>query len=249
MSLSVNNSVSAQYALNSLNKSTNSMNDSIGKISSGQRINRAADDASGMVMADTLGSQARGMGQMIRNANDNINMAQIADSTLGQASEIMMGIREKAIQAASGVQTADSLGAIQADVTKALQFLNDLYKGASFNDQMLLSDAPGLSALSEIDLTTMEGAQAALEITDDALSLVNSRRSDFGSRQNQLEAEISNLNTTMVNTYGAESQIMDLDIAEESMNMSHIENLRTAGMFALSQANVQQKNVISLLNN
>ena len=186
---------------------------------------------------------------MIRNANDNINMAQIADSTLGQASEIMMGIREKAIQAASGAQTADSLGAIQADVTKALQSLNDLYEGASFNDQKLLSDAPGLSALSEIDLTTMEGAQAALEITDDALSLVNSRRSDFGSRQNQLEAEISNLNTTMVNTYGAESQIMDLDIAEESMNMSHIENLRTAGMFALSQANVQQKNVISLLNN
>lgn len=247
MSLSVNTNVSANNALNSLNKSTNAMSNSIGKLSSGRRINSAADDASGMMIANTLGSQARGMGQMIRNANDSISMNQIADSALGQATEIIMGIKEKVVQAASGIHTVDSRAAIQEDVTRSLESLNDLYENTAFNGQKLLSDAPGFSELSKIDLTTMEGAEAALEITDDALSLVSSHRSDLGARHNQLESEISTLDTTRVNTLASESGIKDLDLAEESMNMSQIENLKTAGLFALKHANVQQKNVLLVL--
>lgn len=247
MSFSINTNTAGSRALNSLNYSSSEMMGSIERLSTGNKINSAADDASGMMISDTLGSQARGAGQMIRNANDSISIAQIKDGALGEATSIMQGIREKVVQASSASLSTADRGAISQDISKSMESLGKLYEGAQFNGQNLLSDSPGLSSLSEIDLSSVESSQASLAVVDDAMEQISEMRSDTGATQNQLESTINTLGSQMVNSLQSESSIKDVDVAQESMNMKQIENLRTAGLFALAQANAQPKNVMSLL--
>lgn len=248
MSFSINNNTAGSRALNSLTRSTADMSSSIEKFATGSRINSAADDASGMMLADSLGSQARGAGQMIMNANNSISIAQIKDGTLGEASSIMQGIREKVVQASSSALSSSDRGAIQQDISKSMESLGKLYEGAQFNGQNLLSDSPGLSSLSQIDLSSVESSQASLVMVDDAMEQTSKMRAETGSTQNQLESTINSLGSGMINSYQSESAIKDVDLAQESMNMKQIENLRTAGLFAMAQANAQPKNMISLLS-
>lgn len=248
MSFSINTNTAGARAFNTLNHSTSDLNSSIQRFSTGNRINSASDDASGMMIADILGSQARGAGQMISNANDSISMAQIKDGALGEATSIMQGIREKVVQASSSALSSSDRGVIQQDIAKSMESLGKLYDGAQFNGQKLLSDSPGLSSLSKIDLSSVESSQSSLDIVDDAMKQTSKTRSDTGASQNQLESTISTLGTGIINSLQSASTINDVDIAEESINMKKIDNLRGAGMFALAQSNVQSKNIISLLD-
>ncbi|MBF0204361.1 MAG: hypothetical protein HQK67_08615 [Desulfamplus sp.] len=248
MSFSINTNTAGTRALNTLNQSTIDLSNSIQRFSTGNRINKAADDASGMMISDTLGSQARGAGQMIINANNSINMAQIKDGALGDATSIMQGIREKVVQASSSALSASDRGMLNQDISKSMESLGKLYEGAQFNGQKLLSDSPGLSSLSQIDLSSVESSQASLEMVDDAMEQTSKMRSDIGATQSQLGSTINSLSTGMINSLQSESSIKDVDIAQESMNMKQLENLRTAGLFSLAQANAQPKNVISLLS-
>ncbi|MBF0302181.1 MAG: hypothetical protein HQK73_04005 [Desulfamplus sp.] len=248
MSFSINTNTAGARALNSLNRSTTDMSSSIQRFATGNRINSAADDASGMMIADSLGSQAKSAGQMIMNANDSISIAQIKDGALGEATSIMQGIRERVVQASSSTLNSSDRAVIQQDISKSLESLGKLYEGAQFNGQKLLSDSPGLSSIAQIDLSSVESSQASLEMVDDAIEQTSKMRSDTGSIQNQLESTINSLSSGMINSYQSESTIKDVDIAQESMNMKQIENLRTAGIFALAQANAQPKNVMSLLD-
>ncbi|MCK5228842.1 MAG: flagellin, partial [Desulfobulbaceae bacterium] len=241
------------------------------KLSSGKRINRAADDASGMHIADMLGSQARGLGQAIRNASDAVSMAQIADGALQESSNLIQTIRTKAIQAAQDGQTTESRKAIQADIDKALGNLNQIAQNTSFNGQKLLSGNftdksfqvgaysgetvtasfdsaeaaklgdPANGQLSDINVLTQEGAQKAIQIADEALSQLNQNRSNIGSLQNQLESAIGNLATTQINVLSAQSAIQDVDVAEESMVLSNMKVLNKARVFASAQANKMNK--------
>ncbi|MBF0468817.1 MAG: hypothetical protein HQK61_08035 [Desulfamplus sp.] len=247
MSFSINTNTTGSRAFNTLNRSSNDMNNSIQRIATGNKINSAADDASGMSIANVLGSQARGAGQMIRNANDSISMAQIKDGALGEASSIMQGIREKVVQASSSALSSSDRGALQQELSKSMESLGKIYEGTEFNGQKLLSDSPGFSSLSKIDLSSVESSQASLEMVDDAIKETSKVRSDTGATQNRMESTINSLGSSMVSSMQSEAAIKDVDIAQESMNMKQIENLRTAGLFALAQANVQPKNVISLL--
>jgi flagellin len=230
-----------------MNTSTREINSSIERFSTGSRINSAADDASGMMIANNLSSQARGAGQMIINATNDISMVQIAEGALGEATNIMQGIREKVVQASSESLSSSDRSVLQDDISKSLESLGKLYDSAEFNGKKLLSDSPGLSSLSKIDVSSMESSQESLEIVDETLESTSSLRADYGSRQNQISSDINNLGANMVNSYQAASTIKDVDLAQESMNMKSIENLRTAGTFALVQANAQPKNVMSLL--
>ncbi|MBF0412342.1 MAG: hypothetical protein HQK70_06495 [Desulfamplus sp.] len=248
MSFSINTNTAGARALNSLNRSTTDMSSSIQRFATGNRINSAADDASGMMIADSLGSQAKSAGQMIMNANDSISIAQIKDGALGEATSIMQGIRERVVQASSSTLNSSDRAVIQQDISKSLESLGKLYEGAQFNGQKLLSDSPGLSSIAQIDLSSVESSQASLEMVDDAIEQTSKMRSDTGSIQNQLESTINSLSSGMINSYQSEATIKDVDIAQESMNMKQIENLRTAGIFALAQANAQPKNVMSLLD-
>jgi len=139
MALRINTNVSALSAHKNLVKNDNGLSASLEKLSSGLRINRAADDASGMAIADSLKSQALGLGQAIRNANDGISMVQTADGALEESINIVNTIKTKAIQAAQDGQTTESRKAIQADIDKLMAELDTIAKTTSFNGQKLLS--------------------------------------------------------------------------------------------------------------
>jgi flagellin len=139
MALRINTNVASLNAHKNMIKTDNSLSSSLEKLSSGLRINKAADDASGMAIADSLRSQARGLGQAIRNGNDGISIVQTADAALEESINIVNTIKQKSIQSAQDGQTADSRKAIQADITKLRDELDTIAKTTSFNGQKLLS--------------------------------------------------------------------------------------------------------------
>lgn len=277
MSLSINNNTSGLFSSNQLQKTGNSLLASLEKIASGQRINKASDDASGLAIADLLGSQSRGFGISIQNANDAVAIAQVADGALGQAGELISSIRVQALQAANASQSPSSREALQANIQKSLDQLGNLAQNTTYNGQQLLAGGftdknfqvgpsanettslslgsiqpsqlgdQKLGTLAEVNVLTPEGAQSALGIADAALAQVDAMRGEVGARQNQLNSTISNLATSRINTLAAESTVRDLDLAEESTNFATMESLNKAQIFAAAQANSSKKNVINLL--
>lgn len=139
MALRINTNIAALSAHKNMIKNDNGLSASLEKLSSGLRINKAADDASGMAIADSLKSQALGLGQAVRNANDGISMVQTADGALDESINIVNTIKTKAIQSAQDGQTIDSRKAIQADINKLLEELDAIAKTTAFNGQKLLS--------------------------------------------------------------------------------------------------------------
>ena len=276
MSLRINTNTSSAFSSYQLQKSQQDLSDSLQRLSTGRRINKASDDAAGMVIANQLASQSNGFGQAIRNANDAISITQVADGALGQAADLIQDIRVRAIQAASAAQSPESLQAIQADIDSSLAALTDIAKNTSFNGHKLLSGTftdrqfqvgtssgetveisigsidptrisdQTLGAFADIDVTTQDGAQAAIELADTALDYISQQRSNIGSSQNQLESTINNLSNARINTLSAESQIRDLDYAEESMILNKIKLLSKARSFAFAQANATAKNIVDI---
>jgi flagellin len=277
MSFSINTNTSSLFSNNQLQKSQRGLTDSLERLSTGKRINKASDDASGMVIADRLASQARGFGQAIRNANDSISIAQIADGALGQATQVVQDIRVKVLQAGSGAQSTGSRQAIQAEINKSLEVLGSISQDTSYNGQKLLSGTftdkqfqvgansgetieislasidpskithEEYGSLADIDVTTDEGVQAAIGMTDYALDSISQERAQLGSTHNQLESTINNLSEARINTFSSESSIRDLDFAEESSNLNKMNLLLKARVFALAQANEHSKNILNVL--
>ena len=237
MALTISSNTGASFVVNQLRNGQKSLASSLEKIATGNRINKAADDASGMIIAGNLGNQARSIGQAISNANAAISVSQIADGALEESTSIIQTVRTKAIQAANASQSPESRQAIQSDINKLIGQLDAIAQNTSYNDQKLLSGdfvnqsfQVGANAgetitlsigsaessqlgdqergrLADINVQTTEGAQAAVEITDAALQEVNRIRSEIGSTQNQLTSTISNLSTTRINILSAESTI------------------------------------------
>lgn len=261
-----------------INQTSQKLADSLERISSGKQINKAADNAAGMVLADAFASQARGFGQAIRNSSDAISITQVAEGGLSQAVDLVQNIRTLALQAAQGGQSLDSRRALQADIDASLTTLNDIAQNTTFNGQKLLSGTfanrsfqvgatsgetvtlsiPSMEAaqlggaaqgnLAGINVLTQEGAQAAIGLADQALTQLNTVRSDLGSSQNQLSSTISSLGVSQVNALSAESGIRDVDLAEESMLLNQAKILFQTQAFASSQAfNINKKNLMSLL--
>ncbi len=260
-----------------LNKNENILAKTLERIASGRRINRAADDAAGMVIGDLLGSQARGVGAALRNASDAISITSIAEGALSQAADIVGNIRVLAIQANSAAQGAESRRALQAEVQRSVAALQSLTESTTYNGQPLLTGAysdkafqvgpaagdtvtvsipdmtPGAlgnenGTLASIDLTTAEGAEAAVGIADAALAAIDQTRTNLGAQQNGLAATIGTLSTTEVNLAAARSQVTEVDMAEEAMTLARMKVLERARLFAATQAgNVDQTRVMNLL--
>ena len=271
MSLRINTNVGAMFAHRSMTQTDGSLSRSLERLSSGLRINRAADDASGMAIADSLKAQGAGIGQAIRNAGDGIAVIQMADGALEESTNILVKVRTLAVQAASDTQNTSSRSYIQSDIDALIQSLNDIASNTKFNGSKLLdgsfsgkqlqigayegetvavsiatANAGGL-AVASLDVSTASGAGAAITTVDTALESLAGIRSGLGSIQNQLESTVRNISMTKVNVAAAESSIRDVDFADESSNFSKFQILSQSGSFALSQANASQQNVLSLL--
>lgn len=264
MSLTINSNNSSS-AINQLGHTQKNFASSLEKIASGRRINKASDDAAGMAIADILLSQARGMGQALRNANDAISIAQVADSALSQSTDLVQSIRVKALQAANASQSTESRQALQSDINSSLAQLDKIAQNTTYNGQQLLSGtftgkevqvgansgetiklsiasaaagnlgSPALGNLSEVNVLIQESAQDAIKIADAALEQIDAARAEIGSTQNQLASTINNLAATGTNLLSATSSISDVDLAEEAIDFNSLKVLTEVKAFALAQ--------------
>ncbi len=260
-----------------LDKNSDILAKTLERIASGRRINRAADDASGMVIGDLLASQARGVGAALRNASDAVSIAAVAEGALSQAATIVGRIQELAIQANSAAQSPQSRQALQAEARQSVEALRSLARSTSYNGQPLLTGSfsdktfqvgaaagetvtlsvPDLTpeslgsdagSLATIDLSTAEGATAALDIASAALNAIDQARADLGARQNGLQATMGALSTASVNLVAAQSQVTEVDMAEEAMTLAQMKVLQRTRAFAASQAaGIDQARVQQLL--
>ncbi len=252
-----------------------SLKRSMGRLSSGLRINSAADDAAGLAISEKLRAQTRSLAQAQRNANDGISLLQTAEGALNEVSDMLIRIRELAVQSANGTLGFEERGSINdefvalkneidriAQVTECNgQHLIDgsLSVGATFQvgiqnlsqDRITVSIGPtGASAIgltAGMTLSTVAGSQGTLDLLDVAIDAVTSRRGDIGAAQNRLFSTINTLSAAHENLSAANSRIRDADIAAESTNMARAQILMQAGISVLAQANQLPGMVLSLI--
>jgi flagellin len=241
------------------------------KLSSGLRINKAADDAAGLSVSEGLRSQIGGLKVAVRNAQDGVNVVQTADGALTETHSILQRMRDLAVQAAnSGSQSTKAVAASSAEYDELVKELDDIASKTSFNGVKLLSgsfsgtfqvgaqtadtlsvkvgdmSASALKVASS-DISTSVKANTMIDKLDTAISAVSTERSKLGATQNRFEHKINNLNVTVENLTASESAIRDTDMAQEMTKFTRSQILSQAGTSMLAQANQSQQNVLSLL--
>jgi flagellin len=268
MSLRVNTNTMAFNAYRNLSATDSAMGKSLEKLSSGLRINRAGDDASGLVISETLRSQVGGLKQAVRNAQDGISVVQTAEGALNEVHAMLQRMRDLAVQAANtGSNGTTAVAAAQAEVNQLVSAIDDIASRTKFNGTSLLSGSAsltfqvGANSGETLSLTlagmgataltisglSLASASAAIASLDAAIDKVSSQRGIFGAAQNRLEHSIANLSVTQENLSASESRIRDTDMASEMTEFSRSQILMQAGTAMLAQANSAPQQVLSLL--
>ena len=241
------------------------------KLSSGYKINRAADDAAGLSISEKMRSQIRGLNKASDNAQDGISLIQVAEGALNETHSILQRMNELATQAANDTNTSTDRKAIKAEVEQLQSEINRIQSTTQFNTMNLLDGSftgknlqvgslsgqkIGISigqmntaclGIATISVSTFTAAGSAMTKIQSAINQVSTQRSTLGALQNRLEHTINNLDTTSENTSSAESRIRDTDMAEEMVEYSKNNILAQAGQSMLTQANQQTQGVLSLL--
>ena len=246
------------------------------KLSSGYKINRAADDAAGLTISEKMRSQIRGLTQASSNAQDGVSCVQTAEGALTEVHSMLQRMNELAVKAANGTNTSADRTAIQSEVSALAKEISRVAQSTQFNTLNLLNgsfsagkalqvgtanvaeqriivsiakmDATSLGvATKSISVGTESGAQQAITKITQAIAKVSKQRSDLGAIQNRLEHTIANLDNVVENTTAAESQIRDTDMAKTMVEYTKNNILSQAGTAMLAQANQSTQNVLSLL--
>jgi flagellin len=269
MGLRINQNIAAQNSYRNLSVTDSQMSKSLEKLSSGFRINRAADDAAGLSISEGLRSQVGGLKVAVRNAQDGISVAQTAEGALNEVHSILQRMRDLSVQASNGgANDDDAKGAAQKEFAQLNEELDRIGETTSFGKSKLLDgnysgtfqvganageemtiDIDAISATDlgtdALDLTT--GASAAITTIDEAIQTVSDQRASLGAYQNRFEHTINNLNVAVENLSASESRIRDTDMAQEMVSFTRSQILTQAGTSMLSQANQASQNVLSLL--
>jgi flagellin len=276
MGLRINTNVEAFNAYRNLTSTSNGLGKSLERLSSGMRINRAADDAAGLSISENLKSQINGFQRASSNAQDGISLLQTAEGALNETTNLLQRVRDLAVQSANvGANDQASRDAIGKEVTQALAEIDRIASATVFGNKNLLNNSEsggftfhvgyngssfnqlnvkigsmasaGLSLTGLVATITGTSAFSALNKIDYAITTVSSVRSDIGSYQNRLESTISNLGVAVENLSASRSRIADTDMASEMTNFSKLQILQQAGTAMLGQANSLQQSVLSLL--
>jgi len=275
MGFRINTNIGAMNAHRNATMNNVGLDKSLNSLSSGLRINKAADDAAGLSIANKLSAQSQGLGQAIKNSNEGIGLIQTADGALEEYGNILKRVRVLATQAANDTQDADSRGYIKQEIDALLEEASDIAGTTKFNGIKLLDGTSGSVAgqftfhtgayssetqtvtIGDADLTvlvsgssavnTQSIAEETISAMDDAIKAVDGKRATLGAAQNKLESTVRNISVTQVNVAAAESQIRDVDFAAESANFAKHNILAQSGSYAMSQANAVQQNVLRLL--
>lgn len=246
------------------------------KLSSGYKINRAADDAAGLSISEKMRSQIRGLNKASSNAQDGVSLVQTAEGALNETHSILQRMNELATQAANGTNTSVDRSAIRAELDQLTSEINRIQSTTQFNTMNLLDGtfsgaknqmklqvgalsgqsidfsianmcATKIGLKKTLSVSTFSKAGSYMKSVQDAIEVVSKQRSAMGAIQNRLEHTIANLDTTSENTQSAESRIRDTDMASEMVTYSKNNILAQAGQSMLAQANQSTQGVLSLL--
>jgi len=277
MSLRINQNTEAFNTYRNLSVTQGQMAKSLEKLSSGFRINRAADDAAGLAISEGLRSQVGGLKVAVRNAQDGVSVVQTAEGALTETHSILQRMRDLAVQASNDGALSDADKAKANTEFQALaNELDDIANKTSFNGTKLLDGTytaknfqVGANSGDQLavsignmkadviitdgttpgrgDITTAANAQKAIGNIDNAIKTVSTERAGLGATQNRLEHKISNLNVAVENLSASESRIRDTDMAAEMMQFTRSQILSQAGTAMLAQANQAPQGVLQLL--
>lgn len=266
MALGINTNTGGLGAAHQAGRAAGLVNKNLQQLSTGLRINRAADDAAGLAIADQFNSLARQFAAEDRNLQSGISAAQTAEGGLSSQQDAVQRIRELAVQASNGTLTDDQRAAINTEAQQLLGQINDTGANTEFNGQGLLnqnqtislgveggaqlslqqSDA-GALGIGGIDLSTQAGAQGAIQQLDDALENISTQRANIGAQTNGFESSIRQREQGEVNAREAESRIRDLDIARASIERTRSQTLLQGALSGLVQSNVAPQSALRLL--
>jgi flagellin len=267
MSLRIQNNVEAFNAQRQLGSVTHKLSKSMEKLSSGYRINRAADDAAGLAISEKLRGQIGGLAQASRNAQDAVSLVQTAEGALTEVHAMLQRVRELAVQYRNGTLSTTDRTAIQSEVNQLASEIERIGSSVEFNGISLLSQSGtvtfqvgaedgetitvstiSLGAALAANTFTLSATDAAdISQIDASINAVSAQRAQFGAVQNRLEHTLNNLATYQENLVASESRIRDVDMAAEMVEFTKLQILQQAGTSMLAQANAAPQSVLSLL--
>ncbi|MBN2311112.1 MAG: flagellin FliC [Candidatus Hydrogenedentes bacterium] len=270
MGLRINTNVAALNASRVLRRSTLALNKSLERLSSGYRINRAADDAAGLAISESFRTLIRGSAVAQRNSQDGISLIQTAEGALETTTNMLQRIRELAVQAANGTMSDINRDALDQEVQQLLEQIDDIALDTEFNGIRVLSTTQTVTLqagsqagqtltiavagastrdllVSRVTISSMVAAVSALSTIDNAIRSVTSLRSTFGAFQNRLEFTINTLAIQEENSSASESYIRDADIAKETIEFTRNQILVSSGTSVLAQSNVIPQTALQLL--
>ncbi|GFN35859.1 flagellin N-terminal helical domain-containing protein [Tepidimicrobium xylanilyticum] len=268
----INNNLLAINAHRALKLTGGVQSKAVEKLSSGLRINRAADDAAGLAISEKMRAQIRGLNQASRNAQDGISLIQTAEGAINETHAILQRMRELAVQAANGTYQDEDRALIQKEVAQLIEELDDITVKTEFNGMKLVDGSlsgeitfhvgpnedhafsvsmvnakASELGVADVDISTQSGAQKAITTINDAIIKVAEFRAELGAVQNRLEHTIKNIDISAENLQAAESRIRDTDMAKEMMNFVKSNILQQAATSMLAQANQAPQMVLQLL--
>ena len=267
MALRVNTNVEAFNAHRNLSATSMGLSKSMEKLSSGLRINRAADDAAGLAISEGMRAQIRGTAQASRNAQDGISLVQTAEGSLNEMHSILQRVRELAVQYSNGTLSTGDQAKITAEVAQLTAELVRIRDSATFNGISLFGasgagttvtiqvganqnlDSANNTNRIGVSVTALSFSGVSMDVAqiDTAITSVSNVRSDLGAVQNRLEHAVANLGVSQENLTAAESRIRDVDVAQEMVNFTRLQILSQSGTAMLAQANQAPQSVLSLL--
>lgn len=274
----INHNLSSMFASRKLGENGLTLKKSMEKLSSGESINRAGDNASGLAVSEKMRSQIRGLNQASRNTRDGISMLQVAEGYMQETTGIFQRIRELAVQSANGVYSDEDRSYIQVEVSQLVSEIDRISSSAQFNGMNLLTgrysedgillhvganmdqefsvklgnvSATALNLKNEqdaISIATAEEANATIGTIDEALKTVLKNRADIGAAQNRLEASDRCINVAAENLQASESVIRDTDIAKQMVEYTRDQILMQSGVAMLAQSQIDSNMVLKILD-
>ena len=272
--ISVRTNTTSLFAQANLSKSAAASQKSMSRLSSGLRVQSAADDAAGLAISEDFKANIRSLGQAKRNANDGVSLIQTADGSLNEVGGLLTRMRELSIQSRNGTLNDTQRGFLQEEFGQLRSEIERVVNTTEFNGVDLLDgdQAAGLSFQVGVDTTandrltvsiattnasalgiaastisTTGGADAAITALDTAIERVSTRRANLGAMQNRLTSTISSLDTYSANLSAANSRIVDVDVASETAELTKNQILLQAGAAMLGQANQSPQIALSLI--
>jgi len=273
MALAIQTNLPSLQAQKNLSNVQKGLNVSFNRLSSGYRINSAADDAAGLAISDSFTAQTRSFSVAERNANDGISMAQTAEGALGQVTGLLTRMRELAVQSSNGSMSSSDRDYLNTEFGQLNAEITRIQANTKYDGQNLISTDTSSSVDFQVginntgndriavqfnniaigvDSTSVAGtdgttAQQTIDTIDNALKSVSTARARFGAAMNRFDTTISNIQTARTNLQAANSRIRDVDVAEESASLSRSQVLSQAASSVLAQANQAPQLALSLL--